>query len=237
MREERLKKICVVGTGTDVGKSVLSLLLMQYFTKRGMNPFYLKPFQTGCESPDDPVCDARFIYDHLPAFREKDPADSIVHCFREPKAPWFAARNEGKTADLETAIRAIDEKAATSSPLIIEGAGGILVPINDRETMVDLLVRSGGTPVVAAAAGLGTINHTLLTLEVLRSRGIKPAGVILMNGMGEAVPEAMIAENSEAIEAGSGIPVCGVIGRIKDFSAPDKDTFEIFDKLFSGFGE
>lgn len=234
MREEKLKKLCVVGTGTDVGKSVLSLLLMQYFTKKDLNPFYLKPYQTGCESPSAPQGDARFIYEHLPAFSKKDPADATVFCFREPKAPWFAARNEGKTADLATAIRAIEEKAAAYSPLVIEGAGGILVPINKSETMVDLLAQSGATPIVAAAAGLGTINHTLLTLEVLKSRGIRSAGVILLNGTGEPAAENMIAENIEAIEAGSGIPVSGVIGRIDDFSAPHEDAFEIFEKLFFG---
>ena len=234
MLEDKLKRICVVGTGTDVGKSVLSLLLMRYFTERGHRPLYLKPFQTGCASPSDTAGDARFIYDHLPAFRGKDPADATLFCYREPKAPWFAARNEGRTATLAPALAAIEEKAGEGhAPLIIEGAGGILVPINAEETMLDLIVRSGSTPVVAAAAGLGTINHTLLTLEVLASRGIRPAGVVMMNGTGPDVSEEMIAENMEAIENGSGIAVAGVIGRIDDFSAPFPHAEGILNRLFS----
>ena len=83
----------IVGTDTGVGKTVTSLLLMQYFYGLGKTPFYLKPFQTGCKDPYDKESDARFIYKNVRELQKKDPSDSVIYCFDKPKAPFFAARN------------------------------------------------------------------------------------------------------------------------------------------------
>jgi len=119
----------VVGTDTGVGKTVLSLLLIQFFYARGYTPFYLKPVQTGCEDPYDTDSDAGFIYRHVKPLRNRAPADSIIYCFRNPKAPIFAARDEKRTIDLSLIERAVTEKAVMHAPLVIEGAGGVLVPV------------------------------------------------------------------------------------------------------------
>ena len=119
----------VVGTDTGVGKTVLSLLLIQFFYARGYTPFYLKPVQTGCEDPYDTDNDAGFIYRHVKPLRNRAPADSIIYCFRNPKAPIFAARDEKRTIDLSLIERAVTEKAVMHAPLVIEGAGGVLVPV------------------------------------------------------------------------------------------------------------
>ena len=90
------KRYFVLGTDTGVGKTVLSLLLMRFCYQRGDRPFYIKPLQTGCRSPYDTDSDARFVYEHVEALKGKDPAESVIYCFKNPKAPYFAARDEGK---------------------------------------------------------------------------------------------------------------------------------------------
>ena len=227
--------IFVVGTDTGVGKTVLSLLLMQFFYANGCIPFYIKPIQTGCSDPYDKDSDARFIYKHVSQLTKKNPADSIVYCFREPKAPYFASSNEGKNIDLRTIQDALDEKSPIYSPVIIEAAGGLLVPVNENTLMIDLIKMTGAKPIIAARAGLGTINHTLLTIEALHKRDIQPAGIVFIDAEEKPAPQDMISENIEAVESFSNIKVAGVISRIKDFSNPEKQCYQPIEKIYSPY--
>lgn len=231
LRKE-IENLFVVGTDTGVGKSVLSLLLMQFFYAQGYEPFYIKPIQTGCKDPQDIDSDAKFIYRHVGPLNDKKPDDSVIYCFKNPKAPFFAARDDGKTIDLSVIAEAVAEKAKTHSPLIIEGAGGVLVPVAGNTLMADLLVLTKATPIIAARAGLGTINHTLLTIEALDRRGLKPLGIVFMDAGEKETPPAMIRENKSAIEEASGIKVTGLIGRIHDFSQPPRDCYHPLAKMF-----
>lgn len=232
-----LPPIFVLGTDTGVGKTVLSLLLMRFFYAQGYTPFYLKPLQTGCRDPYDTDSDARFVYRHVNALKASDPADSVIFCYRNPKAPWFAARDEGQRVDLEQILRIVEEKRADYSPLIIEGAGGLFVPITEQLMTPELIGRTGARPLVAARAGLGTINHALLTLEILKDKGLNPWGVVLMDAEETPTDPTMIHENIEAIEHFSGIKVCGTIGKIDDFSRAHPTGHEIFRTLFKTFME
>lgn len=233
MRNQK-KRFFVAGTDTGVGKTVLSLLMMQFFYARGDNPFYVKPFQTGCMDPYDTDSDAKFIYQNVEALRGKDPADSVGYCFRNPKAPYFAARDEGKEADIDaTEIQAFaDRKSQFFNPVILEGAGGLFVPVDENLLMIDLIKLIGARPIIAARAGLGTINHTLLTLEALKGRGVEPFGIVLIDSGETSTPKEMIDENIEAIEKVSGIEVAGVIGRIKDFSNPGRECYPVLERIF-----
>jgi dethiobiotin synthetase len=229
---KRANILFVVGTDTGVGKTVLSLLLMQFFYARGDTPFYLKPVQTGCADPYDTDSDAGFIYRHIKSLRDKDPADSVVYCFKNPKAPLFAARDEKRTIDLSLIERVVTEKAVIHAPLVIEGAGGVLVPVTGNTCMADLISLIKGSPIIAARAGLGTINHTLLTIEALKFRGILPAGVVFIDSGEDSTPRKMIDENRSAIEKASGVKVAGVIGRIGDFSQPPPACYDPLIQIF-----
>lgn len=234
---KRLSRLFVTGTNTGVGKTVLSLLLMRFFYARGRNPFYIKPIQTGCNSPRAADSDSRFIYEHVAALTEKDPGESVIYCFRNPKAPLFAARDDGKEVDAAVIAEFVNRKSASHYPLIVEGAGGLFVPVSKGLLMIDLIGLLGATPILAARAGLGTINHTLLSLEALYKRGIEPAGIVVLDaGIPPAQPD-MVSENMEAIEAYSGCKVTGVIGRIEDFSNPEAQWYRLFDKLFKGIDD
>ncbi|SPD73015.1 ATP-dependent dethiobiotin synthetase BioD [uncultured Desulfobacterium sp.] len=227
----------ITGTDTGVGKTVLSLLIMQYFYYKGLSPFYMKPFQTGCNDPYDTDSDARFIYSNIAQLKGKDPAQSVLYCFKNPKAPYFAARDEGREREIKTeqVIQALAARAKDFSPIILEGAGGLFVPVDQRTLMIDLIERTESRPIIAARAGLGTINHTLLTIKVLRERGIEPTGIIFLDPGDRPTPPDMISENMESIKIFSGIQVAGVIGKIENFSMPQEKYYDIINKIFETF--
>jgi len=231
--KNKTDNIFVTGTDTGVGKTVLSLLLMQFFYANGCSPFYIKPVQTGCSDSYDKNSDAMFIYKHVKQLNSKDPADSIVYCFREPKAPYFASLNEGKTIKLKAIQNALDKMSQIRYPVIMEGAGGLLVPVNEETLMIDLVKMTGAKPIIAARAGLGTINHTLLTIESLYKRDIQPSVIVFIDGGEKPAPQDMINENIKAVESYSGIKVAGVIGRIKNFSNPKKECYQFIERIYS----
>jgi len=229
---KKIENLFVVGTDTGVGKTVLALLMMQFFIARGCNPFYLKPVQTGCRDANDTDSDARFIYQHVESLKGKDPAESVIFCFKNPKAPLLAASDEGRSIDLTKIGSVVSRKAKAHAPLILEGAGGVLVPVVEKKLVVDIIKLVNGTPVIAARAGLGTINHTLLTVEAIEKRGIKPLGIIFIDAGEKETPPEMIKENKSAIEETSGIKVAGVVRRIHNFSRPPLDCYKPLAKMF-----
>lgn len=229
---KRRENMFVVGTDTGVGKTVLSLLIMQFFYARGYTPFYLKPAQTGCVDPYDIDSDAKFIYQHVKPLNKKDPADSVVYCFKNPKAPYFAARDEGGEIDFKVIQEVVNKKSLSYSPVILEAAGGLFVPVNEKKLVIDMIEMTCARPIIAARAGLGTINHTLLTLEALSHRGMEPAGVVFLDYGENGTSREMISENIEVIEKESGIKVGGVISKIKDFSNPSQACYQPLEGIF-----
>jgi len=153
-----VRGLFVTGTDTGVGKTVLSAALMLRYP----DACYWKPIQTG---PDD---DTREV-GRLSGGQVCDEGIRLP----EPVSPHLAARLAGVTIELPS--RDSDEAV-----YIVEGAGGVLVPVNDSQTMADLMVRLGLSVIVAARSTLGTINHTLLTIEALRARSLKIAGVVMI---------------------------------------------------------
>jgi dethiobiotin synthetase len=149
----------VTGTDTGVGKTVVSAALALRF------PFfsYWKPVQTGIEQDDDAAEVRRLAGCRV--------AEGIR--LPRPVSPHLAARLAGIT------IRVADLRLPDGPPWIVEGAGGVLVPLNDTELMIDLMRALALPVVVVGRSSLGTINHTLLTLEALRARSLCVAGAVL----------------------------------------------------------
>ena len=177
-----MKGVFITGTDTNVGKTVASAALMhRYRATRSM--CYWKPIQTGIEQDDDTETVRR-----LGGCMEQEVCTKGLR-LPTPVSPHLAARRAGVTIDLEklALLRPKDDTA-----WIVEGAGGLLVPINESATIAAWIALLGLPVVVAARSGLGTINHTLLTLEALRRRSLRVAGAIMV---GE--PNA---DNREAIE-------------------------------------
>ena len=222
----RGKILFITGTDTDVGKTVVSLLVMHALA--GRDAVYLKPVQTGCTDPErdsDPAFVNRHLPDGLP--HGMTPASCIHSCRPKPKAPLFA----GDPVDFKDLLHFITAHATRHDITVVEGAGGVFVPITPDRTMLDLAVAAKATILVVGRAGLGTINHTLLTLEAITARGADCTGVILVDPT-NSVPERDRAENSAAIENFSGRPVLGVIGHLADLCHPEPSSLAVIEKLF-----
>lgn len=184
-----MKGLFITGTDTGVGKTVASAALMHRY--RGIAPVrYWKPIQTGIEIDDDTATVRR-----LGACAEEEIFAQGVR-LPKPVSPHLAARWAGQHIDL-TAVRGLLPEDGAS--WIVEGAGGVLVPINETQTMADWIACLALPVLVVTRTGLGTINHTLLTLEALLARSIPVAGVMMI---GE--PNA---DNREAIEHYGRLPV------------------------------
>jgi dethiobiotin synthetase len=184
-----LRGLFVTGTDTNVGKTVTAAALLHRY--RHIVPLrYWKPVQTGIEQDDDTEEVARLV--------ECEAAQGIR--LHHPVSPHLAAQRCATTITLN-AIRTFLPADAHDASWIVEGAGGVLVPLNEHELMVDLVRTLHLPAVVVARSTLGTINHTLLTLEALRGRSLCVAGVVMS---GERNPD-----NRAAIEHYGRCPVLG----------------------------
>jgi dethiobiotin synthetase len=187
-----MRGIFVTGTDTGIGKTVVSAALL---CRLGRPPFrYWKPIQTGIEQDDDTATVARLS--GVP--RERILDDGIR--LPRPVSPHLAAALSGTTIALAD-ILSIAARQPSTDRWIVEGAGGVLVPINDRANMSDVMLGLGLPALIVARSGLGTINHTLLSLEALRQRRIPIAGVVMVGERN--------ADNRAAIERFGKIKVVG----------------------------
>ncbi len=232
-RPKRIPDMFVVGTDTGVGKTVVCLLLMNLLADKGYAPFYLKPFQTGCRDPYDAASDAAFVYRHSAHLKGRDPADSVVYCYPFPKAPYYAARHAGAQIDLGRLWQIMEQKRRTHCPLVIEASGGLLVPVTAEALIIDVVQASGCRPLLVARAGLGTINHTLLSIEALRSRKLEPLGVLFLEGARSESDPLLVKENMEAVTRLGRIRIGPMIEKIKDFSGPSTRSYQSLEYLLS----
>jgi dethiobiotin synthetase len=188
----------VTATDTGVGKTVVTRGLATALRARGRDVAVFKPVQSGALA-NDPTGDAALL------------GADCIYAFSAPLAPLVAARAEGGTIALEPIAKRAEELAREHELLLVEGAGGLLVPLADGFDMADLAVALGLPLVVVARAGLGTVNHTLLTIEAAQARGLELAGVVLNGQSDEST-----ADNAALIEAGSGVRVLALVPLLAD---------------------
>jgi len=188
----------VTATDTGVGKTFVTAALAAALRARGRDVAVFKPVQSGALA-DDPAGDAALL------------GADCVYAFRAPLAPLVAARKEGRQIELEPILERARALEREHEMLLVEGAGGLLVPLSDDLDLAGLVAALGLPLVVVARAGLGTVNHTLLTIEVARARGLEIAGVVL-NGDGDESTD----DNPALIEARSGARVLARIPRLAD---------------------
>jgi len=169
----------VTGTDTGVGKTFVAACLAAVLRSKGVRVGVMKPVETGCglskgrRIPRDGLLLKRMA-------AAPDPIEQIVpYRLKAPLAPLAAARMEGIRIRPDRIEKAYERIRSGCSFMLVEGAGGVLVPVTDRLFMADLIARLALPALVVARAGLGTLNHTLLTVSFLQGRGIPVAGVVL----------------------------------------------------------
>jgi dethiobiotin synthetase len=172
-----LRGCFITGTDTGVGKTVLAGALLASLRARGKRVRALKPVITGLRDPTDPD----WPHDHqlLAQAAGCDPREVMLVGYQPPTSPHLAAQLSGRPLILGDLISAIVSAVGAGEFAVVEGVGGLLVPLSEQHSVRDLALGLGLPIVVAARPGLGTINHTLLTLEAARSAGLDVAGVVL----------------------------------------------------------
>lgn len=185
-------QIFVSAIGTEVGKTVASAVLCS-----ALNASYWKPVQSGAESDSD-TRELERLVPNLKTLPER-------HVYQAPLSPHIAAKLEGKKILLS------DFQLPNEPNLVIEGAGGLMVPLNDQDLMIDLIKQMKLACVLVANSYLGSINHTLLSIAMLEQKGIPLLGIIF-NGNN-------FADNAEIIEKYSGARILHHIPQAEELNA------------------
>ncbi len=201
----------VVGTDTGVGKTFLTARIARQLLGEGVSVGVYKPVCSGCENPeaDDPVWEDVEIL--AEALEYRFPKERICpQTFRAALAPPVAARLENRSVSHEQILAGVSWWRQNMQTLLVEGVGGLLCPISEGWTVCDLAEKLGFPLLVVGRLGLGTINHTLLTVEVARQRGLPVAGIVLNETRpGEAGESG--ATNPAEIAARCQVPILAVV--------------------------
>jgi dethiobiotin synthetase len=208
-----MRGLFVTGTDTGVGKTEVSCALIAAARADGLDLAAMKPAQSGI-TPGEPSDADRL----RAAAGGGDPPELVCpYAFAAPLAPGVAARLAGVELRLEVILEAARALAARHAALLVEGAGGLLVPLTPRHTYADLAQALGLPVLVVARAGLGTVNHTALTVEALRARRLPVAGIVLNRTSAEVDPS--MPHNAAEIERLTGASVLASLPFVRDIAA------------------
>lgn len=192
----------VTATDTGVGKTVVTAALALALLERGLDVGVVKPVQSGNRA-GDAEGDAMLLKRWLGL--EEEPEEIAPFSFEAPLAPLVAARLEGRSLELDEVVERTRALAARHALTLVEGAGGLLVPVGADWTIADLAAALALPLLIVGRARLGTVNHTLLTLAEARRHGLEVAGVVLNGHCPGSVPSHV--SNGELIEAFGGVRV------------------------------
>jgi len=211
-----MKGFFVTGTDTGVGKTIVSGILITILRAQGYRVGAMKPFETGCLREGGVLVpsDGMFLKD-LAAMEES--LNMIVPvCLEKPLAPMVAAEIDGLRIDVAQVWKSFEILKKRYDYMVIEGVGGLLVPITPSYFVADLIKDFGLPVIVVSRPSLGTINHTLLTLRELQRRDITIRGIIFNYSF---PPEGTLAEetNPDVISRLTDVPVIGIIPYLKAF--------------------
>lgn len=228
------KGIFITGTDTGVGKTVVTAALASCLKSNGRKIKVIKPFQTGTDLPG--LNDIEFIYKALDEPYELE--NVSPYRLSKPLAPLSAAALESVDLDLTKVKSLVQGCLKKYEVTLIEGAGGVLVPIKENYFMSDLAGDLGLKLLVVSRPNLGTINHTLLTLEHARLKGLEILGVVICNypenpGLAETT-------NLPLIERLGNVPLVGLIPNIQNLDVQKGSlgnlTMKIYDYFVPEFG-
>lgn len=225
------KGIFITGTDTDVGKTVISAGLALVLRDRGMKVGVMKPVATGCYGGEGRLVsqDAAFL---MEAAQNEYASLTSPARFRNPLSPNVAAMLEKKEVDVQGILKSYRELQKHYDFLIVEGIGGLMVPLK-KDYYVANLIRDMGLPIVIVSyAGLGAINHTMLTVDASMIRGLEVRGIIF-NRVSATNYSLAELTNPKVIHDLSGVPI---LGSLPDVEGLNMDSCQ-FGKLKEVFRE
>jgi len=226
----------ITGTDTGVGKTAITAAILRLLRTRGVNAATMKPVQTGAV-----LCDGLWMAPDLALHHAgaefRPPAAHLrlmqPYCYEPACSPHLAGRMAGHYPDLAQIEAKARELLHLYKVLLIEGAGGIYAPLTETETTLDLMRRLAMPVILVARRGLGTINHTLLSLNVLRHAGLSVAGVIFNET--ENLPIDFIrADNPRAVEIFGRVPILGNMDFLPEIGTDPAAALCGSEKFFPG---
>ncbi len=205
-----IKGIFITGTDTGVGKTYVAAGIAARLKRIGVDVGVMKPVETGCGARR-----GRLIpNDAVRLMKSAGVRDALAlvnpYRFRKPLAPSIAAKLEGREISPERIVRSYHMLSQRHDFMIVEGAGGIMVPLRHKYTYLDLARTIGLPVIIVARPSLGTINHTLLTITALREKGLEIAGIVINDAQGKRTGLAEKTSPS-VIEEVSDVGILGIV--------------------------
>lgn len=215
-----LPGLFITATDTGVGKTIITAALADWFRRRGRRVGVCKLAATGCAKRREGLVseDAEMLAHHADA---RVPLDVVCpQRYAEPLAPAVAAERAGRPLDWSAIGRALDTIGAQSDLLLVEGIGGVLVPMDRDHTVLDAIGWLQLPVLIVARPSLGTINHTLLTVRALRAAGARLAGIVIDRYPAE---NATVADetNPRTIERLARLPILAIVPEVRPPFVPD----------------
>ena len=195
----------VTGTDTGVGKTLISCALLHRFSAQGRRTVGMKPVAAGCDAEGHNEDALQLLAAGNVAV---DYGSINPYCFRHAVAPHIAAQRAGVLIDLSVIAKSYKKLAAQADVVIVEGAGGLLVPINEQQDSADLILELGLPVIMVVGMRLGCLNHALLTAEAIASRGLALAGWVA-NVIDADM--AAVEENVAALQQRIAAPLLGIV--------------------------
>jgi len=209
----------ITGTDTGVGKTVVTAALAALYRKHGWDVGVMKPFETGIDPKHGSPSDARLLRE---ISGTQDAWDEIApYRFKTPASPLYAAQVEGISIERPRVLAAFQNLAHRHQTMLVEGAGGIEVPIAKNYRMSDLILDLGLPVILVARTRVGALNHIFLTLELAKQKGIAVAGV-LFNSLDDC--EASEVEQASATLVAESTD-CPVLGQMPFLGPVSKNAF------------
>ncbi len=217
----------IAGTDTNVGKTIVTAGLAGYLRGKGIDCGVMKPVESGCLSGSR-KSDSFYL---KMISQSPDDLDLInTYAFEKPLAPGVAAASEGVEINFDRIAESYKRLELLHSFVLVEGAGGLMVPLGPGKNLVDLIQFLELPVLLVARIGLGTLNHTLLSLEYLMNQDIPVVGVVLNCDAKKPDPSAEF--NPQTLKQWSKFPVWGVVDHIPQL----KDRLSVISAIERGIG-
>ena len=197
-------KLFITGISTDVGKTITSAIIVE-----ALNADYWKPIQAGDLDNSDTIKVKKLVKNKVSQYHE------CAYKLKTPVSPHHAANLDGITIELKKII-----EPKTENHLVIEGAGGVFVPLNNSDCVIDL-IQNDHKVIVVSRHYLGSINHTLLTIEALKNKKVSIAGIIFSGNENKATEEIILSKTN-----------LKMIGRIENEPYFDENVIDYYADLF-----
>ena len=227
----------ITGTGTDVGKTIVTAGILRHLRRRGLDIVSMKPVQTGgVPGPDGLI--APDLEVHLKAadlaISAEQRALMSPYVYEPACSPHLAGRLAGNYPSIDHCCACARKLGEQHQGVLIEGAGGLLVPLDEEETLLSLIIQLEMPALIVAHIGLGTVNHCLLTIDALREAEVPIAGVIFNTVSPDVGGDFIAWDNPDAVSRFGGVELLGNVPWLGDLENDPNAAWAKFEASVHG---